>query len=68
MPRRGASPLPRAPFRALWGPPPDGCSSMGEDAFTQHLGAPRSGASSCPVRARSPTARRPSGSGAGSAL
>eukprot|EP00969_Alexandrium_andersonii_P235141 10381829-Alexandrium_andersonii.AAC.1 len=41
---------------------------MGEDAFTLQLWAPRSGAPSCPVRALSPIARRPSGGGPERAL
>eukprot|EP00969_Alexandrium_andersonii_P195016 8614910-Alexandrium_andersonii.AAC.1 len=41
---------------------------MGEDALTQQLWAPRSGAPSCPVRAHSPIVRCPSGGGPERAL
>eukprot|EP00969_Alexandrium_andersonii_P359014 15452261-Alexandrium_andersonii.AAC.1 len=62
-PKREANPPPQRPFRALSGPLPDGHRAMGDNAFTRQLGAPRSGAPSCPVRALSPVVRRPSGGG-----
>eukprot|EP00969_Alexandrium_andersonii_P280510 12401980-Alexandrium_andersonii.AAC.1 len=63
-----ASPPPQRPFRVRSRPPPDGRHTMGEDAFTQQLCAPRSGAHSCHVGALSPIARRPSGGGLERAL
>eukprot|EP00969_Alexandrium_andersonii_P117364 5191744-Alexandrium_andersonii.AAC.1 len=54
--RREASSPPQRPSRALSGRPPAGHRTMGEDTFAQHLGVPRRGAPSCPVRAFSPMA------------
>eukprot|EP00969_Alexandrium_andersonii_P176218 7792109-Alexandrium_andersonii.AAC.1 len=45
-----ASPPPRRPFRALLGPSPDRRRTMGGDAFTQQLWAPRSGAQKLPCQ------------------
>eukprot|EP00969_Alexandrium_andersonii_P296675 13109719-Alexandrium_andersonii.AAC.1 len=51
-PPREASPSPRGRFGALPGPPHEGHRAVGEDAFAQRLGVPRSGARSRPVSAR----------------
>eukprot|EP00969_Alexandrium_andersonii_P318566 14071863-Alexandrium_andersonii.AAC.1 len=54
-------------MRALSGPPPEGCRTLGMNAPTQHFG----GIASPPrfyVKTSSPSVRRPAGGGLGRAL
>eukprot|EP00969_Alexandrium_andersonii_P047884 2101554-Alexandrium_andersonii.AAC.1 len=45
-PKREASSPPQRPFRAISGPPPDGCRATGVSALPGHLRVPLRGAQS----------------------